>query len=109
MWCAICIQQNVSRLDVPMQNPVFMRVMHGAGDLCDEFHCLPDRKRSVFNYLIKLAALDKLHTEVALAIAFAYLVDGHDAGMVETRGGFSFKSEALEVCFGGPLAKADDL
>ena len=36
MRFAFCIQQNVSRLDVSMQNAVFMRVMHGARDLGDQ-------------------------------------------------------------------------
>ena len=35
MRFAFCIQQNVSRLDVAMKNPVLMRVMDGAGDLGD--------------------------------------------------------------------------
>jgi hypothetical protein len=42
MRFAFCIEQNVSRFDVAMQNAVFMRVMHSACHLGDEFHCLPD-------------------------------------------------------------------
>jgi hypothetical protein len=62
----------------------------------------------VFNYFTKLAAFDKLHTEVAVAIAFAHLVDWDDAWMIKARRGFSFKSEALEVCFGRPLPETND-
>src|SRR5882724_8006923 len=108
MRFALLIQQNVSRLDVSMQNTMFIRVMHSAGHLCDEADRLPDRKRSMFNYLVKLAAFDKLHTEVAVAIALAHLVDRDDAWMIEARSGFGFKSEALEMCFGRPLAKPND-
>ena len=92
-----------------MQDAVFVSVGNGARHLGDEFHRLPDRNRRVFNYFVELAAFDKLHTEIALAIALAYFVDGHDAGMVEARGSFGFKSEALEVCFSSPLAETDDL
>ena len=35
MRFAFCIEQNVSRFDVPMQNSVFMRVMNSARDLRD--------------------------------------------------------------------------
>src|SRR6266496_596822 len=85
-----------------------MRVMNGAGHLCDELDRLPGRKRSVFNYLIKLTAFDKLHTEEALAIALAHFVDWDNAWMIKACRGFSFESKALEVRFGGPLPKAND-
>ena len=35
MRFAFCIEQNVSRLDVAMQNAVLMRVVNGARDLGD--------------------------------------------------------------------------
>ena len=35
MRFAFCIEQNVSRFDVTMQNAVFMRVMNSARDLRD--------------------------------------------------------------------------
>src|SRR5580765_7364163 len=108
MWCPICIQQNVSGLDVSMQNAVFMRVMNGASHLCNELHRLPNRNRRVFNYLIKLATFDKLHAEVALPIALAHLVNWDDAFMIEARSSFCFQAKALEVRFGGPLPKAND-
>ena len=79
MRFAFCIQQNVSRLDVAMQNAVFMRVMHCARHLRDEFRRLPERHRRVCYYFVKLAAFDELHAEVAVAITLAYLVDGDDA------------------------------
>ena len=108
MRFAFCIKQDVSRLDVSMQNAVFMRVMHGACYLCDEFHRLPDGHRRVFNYFVKLTAFDELHAEVALAIALAHFVNGNDARMIEARSSFCFQTEALEVRFGGPLPKAND-
>jgi hypothetical protein len=91
-----------------MQDAVFMRVVHGACRLCDEFHRLPDGHRRVFNYFVKLTAFDKLHAEVALPIALAYLVNRDDAWIIQARSSFCFQAKALEVRFGGPLPKAND-
>src|SRR6266540_4070467 len=41
MRFALLVQQNVSRLDVAMQNPVLMRVVNGACHFGDEFSRLP--------------------------------------------------------------------
>jgi hypothetical protein len=62
----------------------------------------------LFNYLIELAAFDKLHAEVALAIAFADFVNWNDAWMIEASSRFGFQPEAPKVRFGGPLTKAND-
>ena len=105
MRFALCIKQNVSRFDVAMENAVFMRVMHGACHLCDEFHRLPDGHRRVFNHFVKLAAFDELHAEVTLAIALAHLVDWDDAWMIKARSGFCFQTKALEVRFAWPTAQ----
>src|SRR4029453_18625956 len=109
MRFAFFIHENVSRLDVSMQNAVFMPVMNGARQLGNEFHRLSDGHRRVFNHFVKLTAFDKLHSEVALSIALAYLVDWDDARMIEARRGLGFQTEALEMCLGRPLAEADDL
>src|SRR6476469_2035862 len=102
------IHENVSRLDVAMQNTVFMRVMDSTRYLGDEFHGLTNRHRRALNYFVKLAAFDKLHAEVALPIALAHLVDWDDARMVKARRGLGFQTEALDMRFGGPLPKAND-
>src|SRR6478735_5666175 len=91
-----------------MQNAVFMCIMDGACDLCDEFHRMRDGHRRVFNHFVKLTSFDKLHAEVALPIALAHLVNGDDACMIEARSSFCFQAKALEVRFGGPLPKAND-
>ena len=91
-----------------MKDAVFMRVMHGARYFCDEFRCLPDGRRRVFNHFIKLTAFDELHAEVALPIALAHLVDWDNTGMVEAGSRFCFQTKALEVRFGSPLPKAND-
>src|SRR5262245_33917238 len=104
MRFAFSIEQDVSRLDVSVQNSVFVCVMHGARHSGDELHRLPDRHRRMFNYFVKLTTFDKLHAEIAFAIPFPYLVDGNDAWMVEARSGFGFQTKALEVRSCCPLA-----
>src|SRR5690349_24807865 len=107
MWFTFCIQQDISRLNISMQNTVLMGVMNGPRYLCDELDPLPDRYRRVFNYFIKLAALDKLHAEVALVVTFAHLVDWDDAWVVKTPSSFCFQSETLEVRAGRPSSHPD--
>ena len=85
-----------------------MRVMYSVGHLGDKFDRLPNRQRCVPDYFLELAAFNKLHAEVALAIALADLVDWDDAWMIKARRGFCFQTKALEVRLRGPLSKTDD-
>src|SRR5262249_37361519 len=104
---AFCIQQNVSRFDVAMEDSVFMRVMNSARDLCDELHRLPDRHRSSPNDFVELSAFDEFHAEVAGAIPLIHFVNGDNAWMIETGGGFGFPAKALQMRFARPLTKAN--
>jgi hypothetical protein len=54
--------------------------------------------------LVKLAALDEVHAEVAVTIALTDFVDW-DIGVVQSGGGFCFATKTLEVRFRGPLAE----
>ena len=92
-----------------MQNAVFMRVMHGARHLCDQFRRLPDRHRCTPDYFVELTAFDEFHAEVAGTLALADFVDGDDARMIQPRGSFRFQTKTLHVRFARPLAKTDDL
>src|SRR5262245_13316749 len=104
MWFTVCIEQNVPRFDVPMQNSVFMRVMNSPRQLRDEFRRRPDRHRLALQYLIKLSAFDKSHAEVASAVALAHFIDWYDARMIQAGGSFRFATEALEMRLGGPVS-----
>src|SRR5215475_11108997 len=108
MWFAFFVEQDVSRLDVSMQNASFMRVMHRARHLDDEFHRLSGGHRRMVNDFVKLTTFDKLHAEIALAIPLTDLVDGNNAWMVKARSGFGFQAKALQVCWCCPLTEADD-
>ena len=45
MRFTLCIKQNVSRFNVPMQNAVLVGVVHGARQLCNESRCTTNRYR----------------------------------------------------------------
>ena len=78
-----------------MQNSVLVRVMHGAGDLRDQFRGLADRHRRAFYDLVKLSAFHELHAEVAGAVALADFVDWNDPGMLQLRCRFGLQTKAL--------------
>ena len=105
MRFAFCIEQNVPRLDVAMKNAVFMRVMNSARDFRDQFRRLPDRHRLALDYFVKLTAFDKLHAEVARAIALADFVDGNDTGMLQAGRCFGFEAKAFQVRFAWPTGQ----
>ena len=109
MRFAFCIQQNVPWFNVAMKNSMFMRIMNSARHLGDQFHRAPNRHRLAPGYFVELAAFDKLHAEVARAVALADFVNRNDTGMLQPGRGFGFKAKALQMRFARPLTKANDL
>src|SRR5215216_4015272 len=109
MRFAICIQQNVSRLDVPMENAVVVRVMHSARELGNQFCSLLDRHPLSLEELVERAAFNEFHAEVARPITLAYFVNGNDIRAIQTRRSFRFQPKSLEPCWRRGLACSDDL
>src|SRR5437773_10949816 len=109
MRLAILVQQNIPRLDVPMQNPVLMRVMNRARYLCDQFHSAPNPEGSGLapGNFVELASFDEFHAEVARAITLADCMDWNDTGIRQTRRGFGFKAKPLCVRLARPLANTN--
>src|SRR5437867_10358450 len=102
MWFTVCIEQNMSRIDVSMQNAVFMRVVHGARDLRDELHCASNWHRLPFDNFIKLAAFNELHAEVTATFSLADVMNGNNPWMFQTGGSFRLSAKSLHVRFGRP-------
>src|ERR1051326_8851933 len=92
-----------------MEDAVLVCVVHNARYLSDEFHRVTDRHRLAASYLIKLAAFNELHAEVAGAIALAHFVDGNNPRVIEACGSFRFASKTLQVRFCGPMAQTNHL
>jgi hypothetical protein len=108
MRFAFGIDENVARLNVAVQDAVFMRVMHGARQLRDEFRCTASRYRSAFCHFIELPAVDEFHAEVARTLAFAHIVNRNNAWMIQVGCRLGFPTKAFEMRLGGPLPKAND-
>src|SRR5262245_46905146 len=102
MRFAFLIEQDVPRLNVAMENSMFMRVMHWARDLRDEFRGATNRHRFAPGHFVELTAFDELHAEIARAIALTDLVNRNDTGMLQTRRGFGFEPKAFQMSFAGP-------
>src|SRR6266516_4862272 len=107
MRFAVCVEQNVSRLDVTMKDAVLVRIMDRARYFGDYFRRLPHRHWRTAYHFIKLTAFDKFHAEIAGAVALAYFVDGNDARVIETGGRFGLPNTTLHMRFASPLTKAN--
>src|SRR5438552_7581466 len=55
-----------------------------------------------------MPTFDEFHAEVTGAIALADFVNGDNAWMLKTGGGFRFATETLQMRFGRPVPQADD-
>jgi hypothetical protein len=108
VWFAIRVQQNISGLDVSVQNAVFVCVVHRAGDFHHELCCLPRRYRTATDYFVEAISFNEPHAEVIRAIALANLVDGNNPRMIELRRCFRFPPKAFQVCVSGELTNAND-
>src|SRR5947208_13281972 len=71
MRLAFGIDENVARLDVAVQDAVFVRVVDRARQFRDELRCISDRDRRALCHFIQLSAVDEFHAEVAGTLAFA--------------------------------------
>src|SRR2546429_8986379 len=78
MWLTFCIQQNVSRFNVPMKNSMLVRVMDRSRHLRDEFYRAPNRHRLASGQFVNLSAFDGLHAEVAWTTTLAHFMDRND-------------------------------
>jgi hypothetical protein len=78
-----------------MQDAVLVRVMNCARQFGDEFRGGASRNRLTLGHFIELSAVDELHAEVAGTLAFAHVVNGNDAWMIQVRGRFGFPTKAL--------------
>jgi hypothetical protein len=80
--------------------------MHSACHFDNEFHRAPDRHGLAPDHFIELAAFNKLHAEITLAITLAYLIDGNDSGVLETSGSFGLAAESFQMRFCGARTQA---
>ncbi|HXJ74242.1 MAG TPA: hypothetical protein VNM37_15435, partial [Candidatus Dormibacteraeota bacterium] len=82
---AIGCQQDISGLEISMENAVFVRMMNGASDRDHQFGGTPQREAGVvlLQLLSQIAAFNILHGEVELPLVFAGMENLDDMVMVE--------------------------
>ena len=109
MRFALDVEQNISRLDIAMNDSALMRVVRGAGEARDDLHRAPQRQRFAPNELIELSAFDELHAVKAGAVVFADIVDRHDPRVLQTGGRLGFAAETFQMRLARPMSQPDNL
>ena len=96
-WFAATVEQDVSRLEIAMQNPVLMRVLHSArhfGHKPDAFARFTAQRGLGF---LQAAAGRVFHAEERQPVfALADFIDGKNIRMIETGCRFSFTSKTFQ-------------
>ena len=106
---ALAVEQDVRWLQVAVEDPPLMGVVHGAGHGGQQsgrgLGVIPEPGHLAG----EAAALDQPHAEIVLLVVPAHLVDRHDARMVEVGHRLSLEIEASDVGFVGELTSQDHL
>src|SRR5262249_6448694 len=85
------VEQDVSGLDVPVDQPLAMSVVQGLGHGSHEFGCFAYRGPVLLDLLGQGAAFDQLgYDEAGAVLGAAHVVDGHDVRVVEAGDGAGF-------------------
>ena len=88
-WFATSVEQNVSRFEIAMQNPVLMRVLHGACYLGHEPDALARFGAQRSSGFLQAAARRVFHAEKRQPVfALADFINGKNIRMIETGSGF---------------------
>ena len=89
------VDQDVGRLDVPVQDPLAVGVVDGVGQVAED----PGGGRRVEAMMVAIPVqrppADEMEGHPAAAVVEARVVDGHDVGMVQPRRGPGLAEEAL--------------
>jgi hypothetical protein len=93
---AVIAHHHVLGLEVPVHDPGAVGPGQAVGQLCRHLDGLSGRGAAGPQAIPQGPALDELHHQVATEIESADIVDRHDVGVVEGRGGACFALEAGE-------------
>ena len=95
------VDQDVGRLDVPVDQPSGVGVMQGFGDRGNQFRRIPEGRSSLSNPDRQVAAFDELRDHEAKTIVRAtHVVDRHDVGMVQPGEDAGFDSDNASTSSG---------
>src|SRR5271154_1644989 len=78
--------KNVGRLDVAMDDAVFMRSFQGAGDFDGNAEKLRNLHRPAGDGMLQRVPAEQLHCQENTAVLLSNLVDRADVWMIQSRG-----------------------
>jgi hypothetical protein len=88
--------ENISRLNVAMDNSLPMRGVKRVGDFYGDGNKFFGMQRAAVDLVLQSDTIEILHGDEALLAIFANFINGADVGMVQRRGGPSFAAKALK-------------
>ena len=86
----------VGRLDVSMDDASGVCDIERVGDLNPKFKNLLDGERPAMDMLTESFTVNKFHGDERMVILFANVINGADAGVIESGSGVRFTAETLQ-------------
>ena len=103
------VDEDVRRLDIPVEDHPLMGVVHRAGDLGDQARRGSRIVLEARNMLGQVTALDQLHAEVGLIVLLVDLIDRNDMRVVEIGDRSGLAPESVEKVVARQRARPDHL
>src|SRR6202043_1212366 len=107
MRLTVAIQQNISGLNIAMQNTVLVCELNRAGDFDQQLCRLADRHCLSPNGFVELTTLYEFHAEIAGAVAFADLINRNNSGMLQTCRCLCFLAKSSQMRSARPSTEPD--
>ena len=101
------IDEDIGRLQIAVQDALFVRVLHGAADGGEIAGRVARPQRTAREQSGQRLPLNQSHTEICLSLMLAGVVDGHDVRVYQMSGGLRFAAEARQIFRGGQFAIED--
>ena len=90
-------KHDVLRLNIPVDDPLFMGALQCHQDLAGKMHCLlPTDGALLLDILLQGDAINELHDDILNLVAEADIINLHNIGVIEHRNRLGFIAEAAE-------------
>src|ERR1051326_87742 len=93
----ICVYQDVTGLNISMQDAALMCIGNSSRQLDDQFRGAPIRYGLSLGDFIKSSAFYQLHAEVAGTVAFPDLMNRDDTWVIQSRCRLRLKTKPFDV------------
>jgi len=105
----VCVDQDVGRLEVAVDDAALVRVVDGAGDGEQQPHRGPRVPGQAAHVRTQTRPLDQLHAEVRQPVLLARLVERDDVRVIQLRRRLGLGAEAAQLCGRGERPGQDHL